>query len=242
MTDDWLKFLRYYVTRDLAFIIGGMSLLLCFNYSWPNTKSNIFGSNISVPEYLFIAGVAYVLGYLVQDLSCVVFGKLITTSTKKIIPGKWLKMSYERYTQSQVDWEKIPDYDEDDATIYINLERSEKNKAEYERRSERNQAEFERMIAHLIMCMTIGPCWLIVGVFLFLRCLTDLNWYGIFLGLLIFIFGVCLVFLGKLKSLRIQKFRHDLVKALKEVKGSLQQSQRSLKESQQSNHKETEKS
>jgi len=148
MIDDWIKFSRHYISRDLAFIIGGTSLLLCFNYFYPNTKSHIFSPDISVPEYLFIAGVGYVLGYLVQDLSCVVCGKLITTSTKKLLPSKLMKRAYEYYTRTKVDWEKLPDYDEDVATIFINLERSE-----------RNQAEIERLTAHLIMCMTIGSCW-----------------------------------------------------------------------------------
>src|SRR4030042_6434125 len=100
MTGDWTKFLRHHFPRDLSFIIGGTSLLLCFNYSWPNTKSVIFGTDIILPEYLFISSVAYVLGYLVQELSCVVFGKLVTTSAKKTIPSKWVKGAYERYTQT----------------------------------------------------------------------------------------------------------------------------------------------
>jgi len=238
MIDDLIKFSRHYVARDLSFIIGGTSLLLCFNYVCPNTKSYIFSSDISLPEYLFIAGIAYVLGYLVLDLSGIVFPKLFTTSIKKIIPGKWMKRAYECHTQTKVDWEKQPDYDEDVATIFINLERSE-----------RNQAELERLTAHFIMCKTISSCWLIVGVIVFFHSLILIikrycfgllsvpnnNWKEFVFSLAILIVVGCLIFLGKLKSLRIQKFRWDLIKASKERRSELHQSQRATKESQQSN-------
>lgn len=235
MIDDWIKFSRHYVARDLAYIIGGTSLLLCFNYLCPNTKSYIFSSDISITEYLFIAGVAYVFGYLVQDLFCIVFPKFFATSIKKLTPSKFMNRAYERYTQTKVDWEILPDYDEDVATIFINLERSE-----------RNQAELERLTAHFVMCTAIGSCWLIVGVILLFHSLIVIikhslsfdfcsvpnhNWKEFIFSLTILTVVICLIVFGKLKSLRMQKFRWDLIKAPKELVRELHQSQRATKES-----------
>jgi hypothetical protein len=219
-----VKFLRHFIFRDLAFIVGGMSLLLCLNYSWPNTKTQIFGYEISIPECILIVSVAYILGYLVMDAFCIVSRRLgikwITTSIEKQIPGKWLKKAYECWTHKEVNWANLKGYNEDKATIYINRHECEKN-----------QAEFERMTSHLVMCMTIGLCWSIIGVFLLVHGVIVLkketSCFGFFslssgscnqfiFGLVIFATGACLVFLGALKNLRIRKFRDDLLMDLNE--------------------------
>lgn len=213
MTDDWVRMTRHYAARDLAFIIGGTSLLLCLSYCFPSVKDYAFGSDMSGPEYLLLAGGAYVLGYLAQEVLSILFCGWVTTSTE-IKPSKCLKWAHKRYTHVELDWTKLPDYDEDDATIYINTTKSE-----------RNQADYERMTAHLVMCMTIGSCWILGGCILMGRILFVRNWHVLLFGFAMLCLGCCLVFLGRLKAVQVKKFRHDLIKGLNPVRRSLKKSQ-----------------
>jgi len=215
VTEDWIKMARHYAARDLAFIVGGASLLLCLDFCWPGIRYYAFGSNISGPEYLLLAAVAYVLGYLTQEVLSVLLCNQITTSCRPINPSKRLNWAYKRCTHAEVDWTKLPDYDEDEATIYIN-----------KKASERDQADYERMTAHLVMCMTIGSCWAVGALFLMGRIFFVPNWRVLVFGLVVLSLGCCLVFLGRLKALRIRKLTCDLVKGEENVERSLQKSQR----------------
>jgi hypothetical protein len=214
VTDDWVRIARHYAARDLSLIIGGASVLLCLDFCFPRVRINIVGYDVSGPEYLLLAGIAYVLGYFIQEILSVLFPDWITTSTQ-IKPSRVLKWVYERYTHAELDWAKQPDCDEDEATIYINT-----------KQSERNQADYERMTGHLVMCMAIGSCWVVVGFILIGRTLFIRNGYVFPFGVAISLLGCCLVFLGKVKAVRIRKFRHDLIKGFTLVRSSLQKAQR----------------
>ncbi len=214
MVDDWARMARHYAARDAALIIGGTSLLLCLRFCFPDVAFYIVGSDVSGPDYLLLVGIAYVLGYFVQEALSIVSPTRVTTSTHMERPGRCLKWAYERCTHAKLEWSQLRDYDEDDATIYINR-----------KQSERNQADYERMTAHLVMCMAIGSCWMLAGCILIVRALfvSSSNVFlfgGVMLGL-----GCCLVFLGRVKAIRIKKFQHDLIKGTNEVRRSLRRSQ-----------------
>lgn len=218
MKDDWVRMVRHYAARDLAFIVGGASLLLCLGFCFPDVRHSLFGSDISGAEYLLLAGVAYVLGYFTQEVLSILFPKEATSSTD-IEPSKYLKWAYKRWMHRELDLTKTPNYDQDNATIYINT-----------RKSERNQAEYERLTGHLIMCMAIGSCWMIVGLILVLRFMFVRDWQVFLFGCVVFLIGYFLLFLGRLKALHIRKFRHDLIKAPKFVVRSLRESQQTVSE------------
>lgn len=181
---ELINALRQFLLRDIIFILGGSSVILSVFYSFH--PSGI--PDIPTPYYFLAAGVAYGVGYAVQDLSCIL--GLVTTA-HYFEPCKLVKWLYYRYERSK--WQQPTRFDPH--TIWIMIEQCA---------SEETKGRLERIVVLKMMGTTMGPCAIFSAVLLFVR------WYrgkypeaatfDLTLAIFAFVLGLGLVCLAWLKA------------------------------------------
>jgi len=87
--DSVIKFLENFLGRDLMYLIGGSSVIVSFAYLFNITTLN----TLDFGPLLFIAGISYVLGYLISD------GISLTpiTSMGKFEPNRFIRCLFKKY-------------------------------------------------------------------------------------------------------------------------------------------------
>jgi len=116
--------LSYFVTRDVLYVVGGSSVILSFLYLFDRLP----GSDLPTVWYVLGAGIAYVIGYAIQDgLSLTP----ITTTQSVIHPNRVVKKLYEWFAGPP--WKDIPDHDHELATILVTEQAGERTIAELRR-------------------------------------------------------------------------------------------------------------
>ena len=97
--NEFVRSLRHFIARDVIYIVGGGTVLLSFLYLFDKIPEK----DISTPYFLFVAGIAYVVGYAVQD-----GGSLIglTTTSYSYRPGRFTCFWFE--TLQRRPFPKIP--------------------------------------------------------------------------------------------------------------------------------------
>lgn len=172
--------LSYFVTRDVLYVVGGSSVILSFLYLFDRLP----GSDLPTVWYVLGAGIAYVIGYAIQDgLSLTP----ITTTQSVIHPNRVVKKLYEWFAGPP--WKDIPDHDHELATILVT-----------EQAGERTIAELRRIISIKQIGTTMGSCWLVGGLALTARCVLKTSGYGIFLAVATIVFAALLLALGWVKG------------------------------------------
>jgi hypothetical protein len=135
--DELVKTLRYYIMRDLIFLLGGGSVLVSFLYafdvSWTNTEH--------VAVYLLAAGISYVIGYALQDV-CGLLPILPTNAPRNL--NCYLQWFYKLYVGEE--WQDIPPE--------TNFEQAEEGL-----KDKRQIAWLERITSLRQICTTFAPCW-----------------------------------------------------------------------------------
>lgn len=139
--DELFKALRRFITRDLIYLIGGGSVVASFLYMFDRVPS----PHDHPILYLLIAGISYVVDYVMQDAFCLL-PALPTTAPRRL--KRYQRKFFEWYTREE--WQDIPDI--------INLEQ-----AEEELINEHQIAWLERITSLQQACTTVGPCWLVSG-------------------------------------------------------------------------------
>ena len=68
--NELIKTLKNFLVRDLIYIIGGSTVIICLSYSF----GILCKSSLPTPYYLFIVGIAYAIGYTIQEIFSLVSG------------------------------------------------------------------------------------------------------------------------------------------------------------------------
>jgi hypothetical protein len=182
--DELVKSLANRITRDFAYFIGGGTLILSV-WLVCLPESGFPYERVPSIAYFLLLGIAYVVGFVVQELFSLIPGFSTT-----LIIGNWrsfyrraLASLYEIYTREQ--WnDNIEGYRVVDAYNEIG-KRSEPIKALIDRTA---------TLKHLGTC--IGPCALLSG---FLLALSGCHPW---LGIALLVIGVVLIALGRLKTMQ----------------------------------------
>lgn len=179
---ELVKALGRFVSRDLIFVIGGGADVLSFLYLFNRLPSPC----LPAAYYVLGAGLAYVVGYAIQDLSCIIG---LSTMADYFEPNRFVRWLYRRFTAES--WSDIPSFD----TIV----------AQREVYANQTAAELlERVTSLRQVGTTMGPCALISSACLLTRALSSgqLHWRCFDIGLAVAaaVLGVGLVCLGWLKG------------------------------------------
>jgi len=142
--------LKDFIARDILFVIGGASLMLsfCMLIGIP------IPSNPSLYAVLFGVGVAYGIGYVIQDGISLI--GLTTTGTVKR-PGSLIRVLYRRLTGSE--WKKI----ETDEEM---KELGKAKKAFNDIANDNNRAQWHRTVVIKQIGTTLGSSWLLISILL----------------------------------------------------------------------------
>ena len=192
---ELIKALGRFVARDLIYVIGGTTVILSFLYLF-----NCFSSDeLPLAYSLFGAGLAYVVGYAIQDLCCLVG---LVTMADYFEPNRFVKWLYRRFTRE--DWCSIERFDTYGAHLAI-----------YTRETETaDLAIFERVVSLRQVGATMGPCSLVSAVFLFVRvyssCQAYWRCFDFWLAGFAVVLGIGLVCLSWLKGVQQVKWLHVL--------------------------------
>lgn len=93
--NELIKSLKDFIFRDIIYIIGGVSVILSLLYAFD--EMDVIGKKPSIFTVLYIAGIGYILGWLIQTIFSVFH--IVTTSQNyrpKMLPIKLLYICFMR--------------------------------------------------------------------------------------------------------------------------------------------------
>ena len=109
--EEIAKIIKHFFYRDFAYIISGGMVIWCFLNLF--NRSDL--QSLSNPQWLFLAGLAYAIGYALQDclasLGCLVTVGLVWNPRKYV---KWLFRTFEKR-----DWTPISAAPTDEYIVVI---------------------------------------------------------------------------------------------------------------------------
>ncbi len=179
---DLVKAFERFITRDLMYVIGGASVIVAVLHVFGRIPAELGGW-----QGLYAAGLGYVVGYVLQEVSSVV--GIVSTKATKPMPAtaRWVYRRFEGQT-----W---PDD--------LGIVPAEFTKAKLKidsTGSPRIQARLERIIGLKQVGTTIGPAMLLVALILAIGLLVGFTWFDVVLSGSALVIGVILVELGWLKN------------------------------------------
>jgi hypothetical protein len=192
--ENLVKALGRLATRDIPHIIGGASVILSFLYLFANLSIPI---DLSTPEVLLFVGIAYVVGYTIQDTLGLT---PIINSSIVVRPGAFLKWLYKKWARTE--WEVAKNFDiyREYVQMYIHLNFEQ-------------TTAIERIIFLKTIGNSTGSNWLVASLLLGIKGLNTPTTFNISLAVSAFIISVILILLGWLQGLQAIKALFELHKA-----------------------------
>jgi len=180
--DELVRTLRYYISRDLVFLVSGSSVVATFFYVSTDSPWIEIGH---WPGVVLAAGIGYVIGYTLQEIASI--AGLVTTAPIREA-GWFMEEVYERFNSRP--WEAIT---KEMKLLY-------ETQGEYERASAKGDApDYERLVMLMQIGTSGGPCALICTVLLALKSQHSLALASLLLGM-------SLILVGRLKAMQLARF------------------------------------
>lgn len=190
--DELVKALRHYIARDLVYLVAGGTVIATFLYGFPPTLDPKRWPTVL---YLLTGGIAYVVGYVVQDICSVL--RLVTTAPVPD-PGRVTRLVYRLFMRTP--WQPI---DRDMRHLY-------QQQREWERASAEGHApEYERTVMLMLIGTAGGPCGLISAVLLLIRRAQFTPSFDFAVAIGAAILGIALLILGRLKAAQMTQILTD---------------------------------
>ena len=191
--ENLIKALGRLAIRDIPFIIGGASVILSF--------LNIFfippkPTDLTTPIVLLFTGIAYVIGYIIQDTLGLT--PIINTSIVAK-PGAFLKWLFEKWARTE--WRVAKEFDvyHEYIQLYIHL-------------TPEQSAAIERIIFFQTLGNAVGSNWLIASLLLGVKSIISPISFNIALAISTFVISVLLILLGWLQGMQAAQALFDLHK------------------------------
>lgn len=195
--NELVKALKNFIVRDIIYIIGGVSVILSFLYLF--NRIDIIVKETHTAIYLFIAGIAYVIGYCLQDTFSL-FGIVTTASYFK--PCRLQKWLYKRLERKD-NWKDIPKFDPIEADIKI----------DYAKDYPDSKAFRERITALMQIGTTMGPCGIVSGLLLVIKAFINTKChfsFNITLAGVVSIISLLLILVGWIKAIQLMEYTYHL--------------------------------
>jgi len=198
-----IKAFGRFIRRDVTYILGGGSVIISFFYC-----TGYFDRLLNLPDafYLFMVGIAYVIGYAIQDgFSLTPFA----TTTSYFTPSPIVRWLYKQFVRQP--WEDNKEsFNPYERLVYF-------NQKEMDKQIPQSSLEFrERIIAFEMIGMTMGPCAGVSSIFLFIRAVvsSQQRCFNILLAIGILLLGILFLALGWIKATQQMEFSEKLFKSL----------------------------
>lgn len=185
--NEFVKSLRNFLARDLLYIIGGTCVVASFLYLFGKLPEK----QPPIPYLIILAGVAYAIGYAVQD-SMSFFP--IVTSRHIDGPGKLSRCYYLFFTG--IKWETVSErvnFPEDYYRAVDNM-------------SERKIEEFRRLITLKHIGTAIGSNLLVSFAFLAIKYFSECKPFDGWIALFSLVLAVLLIVQSWVKGLQQTQF------------------------------------
>ncbi len=191
-----VKALKDFFSRDLVFIVGGGEVILVIAYVLGYWCKIVGPSAVDLPVWGYIvgAGVAYAIGYALQDLCCLT--RLCGTQANTD-PNRFDQWLFERY--EHLPWQ---------AVLNLHVVRP----TELEINQDRQLSSFlERTLVLMQVGTTMGPCSAVSGIALLLNafCAGLYSERGesavLGIGALFLVLGAILILLARLKRAQLRR-------------------------------------
>lgn len=183
--NELLKAFKHFITRDIIYIIGGSSVIISILYSFDKLPQ----SDLNLAYYLLAAGISYVIGYTLQDISCLFPGFTTKPRTKA---NELQKCLFNRFCRD--DWDKLEKSKDDFFEIPEKIT------------NERILADYDRVINLMMIGTVTCPCFFISSIFLFFRLICNDNktssGFDLLLVVAAIFISICQWILGNLKSMQ----------------------------------------
>lgn len=200
------KLLKDFLSRDLVFIVGGSEIILVLAYVLGYGNKIVGSSAVDLSIWMLIvgAGVAYAIGYVLQDVSCLL---RVCSTQANAEPGPFERWLFWRYEHRRWEWESV-------------RARFPVRKTQIDMSGDPRLASFvERTIVLMQLGTTMGPCSVVSGLILLLcmpgsvfgalDCLHCIEWRGSeVVGVGGLILGVALIVLARLKRAQLRRDLH----------------------------------
>jgi hypothetical protein len=176
---ELVKAFHKFLMRDLSYITGGGAVILSFLYVFDRFPEE------STSTYWYVLGVAfaYVVGYAIQDA----LGVLRIIRMKAAHPpnelARWLYKRYDRKTPKP----------------FVEAAYNRGKHWLYTSAAQRYKDDHERIEGLKQVAFTVGPCLIISGILLLIRCLLALVAFDLVLSFALLAIGAVLYLLGWLK-------------------------------------------
>lgn len=191
--DELVKALRYYVSRDLVFLVSGGAVVATFLYVFAPTSIGF--DKWPTLGYALAAGIAYVIGYAIQDVFSVV--RLVTTAPGN--PGCLMRCVYRCFTREC--WRPVDVSKEGMKRLYVQQTKWERASAEG------RVPDYERVVMLMQIGTSGGPCAGICAVLLLSRWwFQSSGKFDLALGVGAAGLAVILFLLGRLKRAQMTRF------------------------------------
>ena len=189
-----ISVLRKFLTRDLTYLVGGGAVLLAFLHMYDKVdRVPSTGILVAFPIVL-----AYVTGYSIQEIFTLLHFTRTRANVKKAnCYAKWLFRVFERKPSN---WEpnRSDEYEEAKEWLY-------RKGTPQRRRDDHERREFLKQVG-----TTLGPCFLITALILFLPllgvCTTWRMQFWTAVPILMAIIGFVLLSLGWLKVIQQREY------------------------------------
>ncbi len=186
------KSIRDFIGRDVVYIVGGSILLTSILYRFNRLPNN----DTHLAFYLLGLGIAYVVGYAMQDLFSIVG---IVTTSQVTDPCSLHRWAYKRFENKP--WEKLPVDKFDNVGSALNKYLD----------SEIARAHYERTITHLTVGASIGPCMLLSSLMVFWRWYAFREQFDLVASILSLLLSGGLVLLSWIKAMQITRIDAEAV-------------------------------
>ncbi|MDD5326321.1 MAG: hypothetical protein PHY02_00730 [Phycisphaerae bacterium] len=215
------KSFRNFIIRDITYIIGGASVILSFLYVWGkidvsknSVNINIVPKSANIIFYIIAIGLAYAVGYCLQQIFSLLHIVKTADYFKPRFPLRWLYrcLAGER-------WEDVfPDIPKGKRRRWDVTKRLRRaNIIINEKASQDDKIHREWLATFVMICTTLGPCTLVSGILLLWKGLptffkTNLDIYTVFkpylenypeIAFLVIVAVIMLIVLTKLSVLLV---------------------------------------
>ncbi len=184
--NELVKALGKFVNRDVPYVIGGYSVILCFLYLFDID----IPKEISLPFVLFSASIAHIIGYAIQD-SLSFTG--ITNTSMMITPRSFMKKLFKRWAMEE--W-NVPD-DFDFIKTYLRLYSESKTDL---------LSVIERILFMKQIGTTMGSSFFVCAILLLLKAFNAPTPFHISMFFVVMLFSIVLIVLGWLQAMQLQIF------------------------------------
>jgi hypothetical protein len=203
---ELIKALEKFLMRDLVFVVGGSLVLLSFLAAFDRFPKE----TTPTAWYLLGAGLAYAVGYAIQETSVIL--RVVRTKAG-VKPGHVAGFLYRRFERSTLT-----------RPVYSSIDYEKAKKILLTQAPKRRQDDHERTESLKQVGNTLGPCLLLAGIILAVSPLLSRINFRIAVAAAAIVLGLILICCGLLKVTQQAQYIFQIEKTYGKTKDDIAES------------------